>query len=1028
MNQPRFAAHRRQVLAMQVLTMLAAAPVAVYAQTPPSSGSIFDANRQQLTPTDRERLQQQDQAQPRQRVQIEKETQDSDDAGAAGAVAAQQAAVSVKVDSFTLSGNASVDDATLQVELKEFIGQELDFNGLRKAASRITNLYRARGYLVARAYLPAQEIRDGKVAIAVREGVIGQVIADTDNNVRLDKSIIQRFLDELKPGTVIRESELEGTLLRLSDISGVSVRALLRPASVAGATDIVLKISETTAITSRVAIDNYGNYYTGANRLSANLNLNDALGLGESFGINTQNSFEGLRIAGLSFVLPLGSSGVSIGASVAELEYNVGKNLKDAQASGSAKVSSFFINDSLYRSRKANVNLSLAAEFRHFQDITSATAVNKSARFWSATLYGDWRDNLLGAQGNNSWSLRYGRGQLDKETPNDAALDAITSKAAGNYEKVNLSYSRLQQLGGGYSLLTAVNAQYANKNLDASEKMSLGGPNGVRAYPVGEAAGDEGVLGRVELRKLIGRFGNSDGGAVVEGALFADAGRVTVNKTPWDTTQNSQSRSGYGVGLNVYHKDLVFNANAAYSPGVNPTTEQRNARRLWVSVSGSPQAFSSFGSDTTGKGEDFEEPETAFVLYGSLGLVPEFVHRDGATPAAAADQSKLATPNGRNMPGFWRVRDNVSYIGAHSGIQLYDQWKFLWQLEVGLSLNYTNRSAEAVPDWTHAQDLRNTGIAFAHPSAGTLMYGRWDTPMKESTTSFDPFQGLTSAAHYNIIGSPGFVTSITKNSGPVGDAINSNNDDAAFNRRQDGLIGYWSPKLYGFQLKLAYSNNGMKAASDVATGYIYGGSLSYEHGGFSAVFAAEQHINYFGIASLGRDARGVGSSTHVTAGTSSSDFSFRYGVAYDFGKTKISLIADDLSYSESGVVNTSTTSSDLSNYRRRAYMLGISHQIGALELRASAAKALAGDCSMIGGSTSGDTKCSTDGMGATSQAVGFSYKWSKQTRFFGQYVVLRNQALANYNFAVSGVLGATGLSPGVGTTIRALGVGVNYTF
>lgn len=1025
MNKPRFAEQRRQMLALQVMTMLAAAPLAAQAQTPapPSSGSIFDANRQQLAPADRERLQTQEQ--PRGRVQIEKETQDADDASTP--TPAHQAAVSIKVSGFTLSGNSAIDDARLQAELQEFIGRELDFNGLRRAASKITNLYRERGYIVARAYLPAQEIRDGRIAIAVREGVIGQVSADTDNNVRLNPVVLQRYLDELQPGTVIRESELEGALLRLSDLAGVSVRAVLRPSAQAGATDIVIRISEMTAITSRVSIDNYGNYYTGANRLSANINLNDALGLGESFGINTQNSFEGLRIAGLSFSMPVGAGGVSIGASVAELQYNIGKNLKDAQASGSAKVSSFFVNDALYRSRKANVNLSLAAEFRHFQDITAATMVAKSARFWSATLYGDWRDSLLGAQGNNIWSLRHGRGQLDKETANDAALDAITSRAAGNYSKSNVSFSRLQQLGGGYSLLAAVSAQFANKNLDASEKMSLGGPNGVRAYPVGEAAGDEGVLGRIELRKLIGRFGTL-GNSVVEAALFADAGRITVNKNPWDSSENHQSRSGYGVGVNIYNKDLVFNAAAAYSPGVNPTTEQRNARRLWVSVSGSPQAFSAFGSDTTGKGEDFEEPETAFVIYGSLGLVPEYVRRDGATPAAPADQSKLATPNGRNMPGFWRVRDNVSYIGAHSGIQLYDQWKFLWQLEMGLSLNYTNRSAEAVPDWTHSQDLRNTGVAFNHPSAGTLMYGRWDTPMKESTTSFDPFQGLTSAAHYNIIGSPGFVTSITKNSGPVGDAINSNNDDAAFNRRQDGLIGYWSPKLYGFQLKLAYSNNSMKAASDVDTGYLYSGSLSYENGGFSAVFAAEQHINYFGIASLGRDARGVGSSTHVTAGTSSSDFSFRYGVAYDFGKTKISLIADDLSYSESGVVNTSTASSDMSNYRRRAYMLGVSHQIGALELRASAAKALAGDCSMIGGSSAGNVKCSTDGMGATSQAVGFSYKYSKQTRFFGQYVILRNEALANYNYAVSGVLGATGLSAGVGTTIRALGVGFNYTF
>lgn len=1020
MNKPRFAAHGRQMLAMQIMAMLAAAPLAVYAQTPPSSGTIFDTNRPQLTPADRDRLQQ-PQQQPRRSVQIEKETEDADDA----ATPTQQAGQAVTVSRFTLSGNTVIDDAALQDALHEFVGQELDFNGLRRAAARITALYRARGYMVARAYLPAQEIRDGHVAIAVREGVVGQVVADADNSVRLNKAVLQRYLDEIEPGSVIRESKLEATLLRLSDIAGVSVHAVLRPASHSGATDIVIHLTEMTAITSRIAFDNYGNYYTGSNRLTTNINLNDALGLGETFGITAQNAFEGLHIYGVNFAMPVGSSGLSFGASAAQLQYNVGKSLKDAQASGSATVSSFFVNDALYRSRQANVNLSLAAESRHFEDITSATAVRKSARFYSATLYGDWRDSLFGAPAANSWNLRYGRGQLDKETPNDATLDTITAQAAGNYSKTNAAFSRLQQLGGGFSVLASVNAQFANRNLDASEKMSLGGPNGVRAYPVGEAAGDEGVLGRLELRKQFGRF-DQLGGAIVEGTLFADAGRVTINKTPWNPTEeNHTSRYGYGAGVNVYHKDLVFNASLAFSPGVAPVTEDRSPRRLWVSVSGSPQAFAGLGSDSAGKGEDFEEPETGLVLYGSLGLIPEFVHRDGATPAAPADQSKLATPNGRNMPGFWRVRDNVSYIGAHGGYELYDQWKLLWQLEMGLSLNYTNRSAEAVPDWDHSQDLRNTAVAVQNPRVGTFMYGNWDTPMKESTTPFDPFQSLTSAAHYNIIGSPGFVTSITKNSGPVGDALTSNNDDAAFNRRQNGMISYWSPKLYGFQLKVAYSNNGMKAAPDVATGYLYSGSLGYERGGFSAVVSAETHVNYFGIASLGRDARGVGSSTHVTAGTSSNDLSVRYGIAYDFGKTKVSLIADDLSYSEYGVMNTSVTSTDMSNYRRRAYMVGLTHQIGALELRASAGKALAGDCSMISGN---NVQCSTDGMGATSQAVGFSYRWSKQTRFFGQYVVLRNQALANYNFAVSGVLGATGLSPGVGTTIRALGLGVNYTF
>ncbi|SFU80553.1 Hemolysin activation/secretion protein [Polaromonas sp. YR568] len=1008
MEKTRFAVHRRKILASQICTMLAAAPFAVNAQTPPSAGTLFDANRQQLSPA--ENVNPPAATQPPTR--IEKETEATEEGASLPA-----GGPGVKVSGFVLSGNQSLQAPVLQAELQEFVGRELDFAGLGKAAAKLTAYYRAQGYLVARAYLPAQEIRDGMVTIGIREGIIGQVIAEPDSNVRLSRDLIDRHLARLHPGDVIQESDLENTLLRISDIAGVSIKAVLRPSAQVGATDIIVKISEMTAITSRVSIDNGGSYYTGSNRLSVSLSLNDALGMGESLSLNTQQSFEGLRIAGLSYVQPIGATGLSVGASFAGLQYNIGKNLKEVQANGEARISTLFLNAALLRSRRANVNLSLAAEYRHFQDTTAGTTVDKSANVISAGLYGDWRDGWLGAQAINSWNVRWGLGHLNKETLNDAALDRFTANAAGDYKKLNLAFSRLQQLGGGYSLLGSVNAQYADKNLDASEKMSLGGSNGVRAYPSGEAAGDQGILARVELRKTLGTFGNS----IVEGALFADAGRVTVNKKPWDSSENRASRYGYGVGLNVYNKDLVFNATFAFSPGVNPTSEPKSARRLWLSVSGSPQAFTGLASSSGSRGEDFEEAEDGTLFYGSLGIIPEYVSRTASTPASPADQSKLATPNGRNMSGFWRARDNVSYIGARGGIPIYEQWKLLWQLELGLSLSAGAAGVDSTPDWTHRQDLRNTGVAVAHPKAGTAMYGNWDMPLKESANSFDPFGATTSAAHYNIIGSPGFATSITRNSGPVGTAAVNNNDDAAFNRRQAGMFGYWTPKFGGFQLKLAYSNNGMKAAPDVDTGYLYGGSLSYERGGFSAVVAAEQHINYFGIASLGRNARGVGTNTHVTQGTSSNDYSVRFGVAYDFGATKVSFIADELSYAESGVINTSVTSTDMSDYRRRAYLVGISHKIGAWQLRASHARAFAGDCTMISGN---GVTCSTAGMGATSQAVGFSYAWSKQLRLFGQYVLLRNQPLANYNYAVAGVFG----SAGAGTTIRALGVGINYTF
>lgn len=994
------------------LTLLAAVLIAgqAHAETLPSSGTLFDTHREALRPTDS--------AQPASPGSVRIESQDAEPAPRAEGDAAS--AMKLEVKGFTFSGNHEVSDAQLQSQIQPYTRRVTDLNGLREAAAQVTALYRARGYLVARAYLPAQEIQNGQVTIGIQEGVIGKVVAMPGPNVRLRPGMQQRFVDALQPGTIIREQDLERVLLRLSDIAGIAVRAILRPSQQPGAADIVLELNEMTAWTARAAIDNYGNDFTGTNRLTSSVNLNDAFGLGESFTVNSQNSFEGLEIKGVGYQQPLGASGVSIGANYAELEYAIGKNLKAINADGNAKVSSVFLNSSLLRSRDANVSLNLSEEHRHFEDEAGDFLVKKSAVFRSAALYGNWRD---GWQGSNLWSLAFGVGDLNKNTAADAALDDFTAKAAGTYKKTNASFSRLQTLGYGYSLYGSIAGQWADKNLDSSEKFSLGGPNGVRAYPVGEAAGDEGVLGRLELRKYLGTYY----GAIAEGALFADAGKVRVNKNPWDNSENDLTRYGYGVGVNLYHKELVMNASLAFSPGDNPTSDDRAARRLWFSISGSPQAFAGLASDLGSKGEDFGVAETQTVFYGSLGIVPEYVDRHGATAAAPANQSRLATPNGRNMASYWRARDNVSNVGVHSGYALTDDWNLLWQLEYGISLNYTaSDDPSVVQSASPSAKLRNSGAAFNNDQFGTLLYGIWDMPLKESTTDLDPFHGKTSAAYYNIIGSPGFSTSLATNvNGPAGTADESNNDDAAFNRRQAGVVQYWTPEWYGLQLKLAYSNNGTRAAADVGNGYIYGGSLTYTHGGFTAIVAAERHVDYFGVASLGRNARGVGSTTHVTAGTSSDDFSLRYGLAYDFGDTKLSFIADDLSYSEEGVINNSTTSSDLSDYRRRAYLVGVSHNIGAWQLRASYAKALPGECSMI---AAREIDCDTHGMGATQYAVGATYKLTKNTDLFGQYVVLKNQSLANYNFALTGVYAASGYAPGAGTTISAFGTGINYSF
>src|SRR5665647_289607 len=98
-------------------------------------------------------------------------------------------------------------------------GRELSLSDLRGMASRITEHYRANGYFLAQAYLPAQDIKDNAVTIAVSEGQYGNVTVRNETN--LSDQLARSYLDGLNSGDVIVNPALESRLLLLSDLPGL---------------------------------------------------------------------------------------------------------------------------------------------------------------------------------------------------------------------------------------------------------------------------------------------------------------------------------------------------------------------------------------------------------------------------------------------------------------------------------------------------------------------------------------------------------------------------------------------------------------------------------------------------------------------------------------------------------------------------------------------------------------------------------------------------------------------------------------
>jgi len=459
-------------------------------------------------------------------------------------------------------------------------GSELTLAELRGMADRIADLYHRSGYFVAQAYLPAQDIQNGVLTIAVVEGRYGKVVLRNQSN--LSDGLAGSLLGGIQTGELVTTAPLESRLLLLSDLPGVNVKSTLAPGTAPGTSDLIVDITPGQRITGSIDADNAGNRYTGTYRLGATLNVNEPTGHGDVASLRVVTSGTGLNYARASYQAQFGKA--RVGVAYSHLGYELGREFQSLGAHGTAKIASLYGSYPLIRSRDTNLYAGLAFDAKTFQDRVDSTSSisDKRARVLTASLYGNQSD-AVGGGGLNVYSLALSAGHMDLQTPAVRSMDTLTARSDGQYNKLAFSLARLQNVTDSVSFYASVNGQIASKNLDASEKMELGGMYAVRAYPEGEAYADQGYVLTLEGRMLLPRFSERQSGQF-QLIAFVDTGTVTTNKQPWAAGSNRRTLSGAGVGLNwTVPNDWVVKAYYAHKLGNGVATSAPDASgRFWI--------------------------------------------------------------------------------------------------------------------------------------------------------------------------------------------------------------------------------------------------------------------------------------------------------------------------------------------------------------------------------------------------------------------------------------------------------------
>ncbi len=502
--------------------------------------------------------------------------------------AAAKALITLKHIQF--EGVTILGDMELKGIVEPFLNTPMTYEQMLEIGMVVEQYYRKNNYL-ARAVLPPQDLTDGLLTVDVIESVFSKVeieqeLADLPNTQAHVEAIIEA---QQKTGEPLNSKSLDRALALANNLPGMSAQGSLRQGREAGETELLLKLYQGRTRQTELTMDNGGSRSTGAMRLMANMtwfNPNDLADLLNVVAVHTQGS----DYARLAYSMPVGTDGWRMGANASVMDYKVIVGQQGmVGAVGRAVTQGLEWVYPLLRADDRSATVTLTADNKKFEN-TSAQGLMMSdykSKVMAAQVAGFYRDLNPGG-GTGTYSLQLSHGSINLDGSLSQQTDATTTKTEGIFNKIRLNGSWQQAITTQTSAFVSYSGQLTDKNLDTSEKMQLGGMNGVRAYPTGEGSGSDAQLIQLELRHQLASGINM--------AAFYDWGQVWLAHDPsypGGPQNNRNTYKGFGASIGYTFDDgISLKATWARKDGRNPNPTQtgndqdgtRDRNRYWLQV------------------------------------------------------------------------------------------------------------------------------------------------------------------------------------------------------------------------------------------------------------------------------------------------------------------------------------------------------------------------------------------------------------------------------------------------------------
>ena len=149
---------------------------------------------------------------------------------------------------------------------------------IESVANTITRFYRERGFVLAKAYIPKQQVRDGVVNLTVLLGMLGDV--KVHGNQIYSASDLKDVFSGMM-GKPVTNAAVEEDLFLINNFPGIVVDGYFEPGYQVGDTRLNINVKSESRYNADIRVDNHGTPESGLYRIYVDGQVNNALGMAD---------------------------------------------------------------------------------------------------------------------------------------------------------------------------------------------------------------------------------------------------------------------------------------------------------------------------------------------------------------------------------------------------------------------------------------------------------------------------------------------------------------------------------------------------------------------------------------------------------------------------------------------------------------------------------------------------------------------------------------------------------------------------